>query len=76
MADISYRLISSNGGHYTIAARKILELSLEGTRNSQDECVRGSGAPAGITVLTIVLLTVFRLEIFIHDLKLRYQDQN
>ena len=74
MADISYRLISSNGGHYTIAARKIL--SLEGTRNSQDECVRGSGAPAGITVLTIVLLTVFRLENFIHDLKLRYQDQN
>jgi hypothetical protein len=45
-----YRLISSIGGHHIVPARRILELSPEGMRNSQDECVRGSGASAGITV--------------------------
>lgn len=39
---------------------QILELSPEGMRKSQDEVREGSGASAGIT---IVLLTIFRLEI-------------
>ena len=43
-----YRLLSPIGGHHIVAASK--GKILEDMRNSQDGCVRRSGAVAGITV--------------------------